>query len=315
MQVIELRNYLLRQDAPFIRYFEEHFLLSQRAEGMHPLGQFEVVGEPDRFVWIRGFDDMATRLRGLSAFYGGPFWHARRDEANAMMLEHHNVHLLRPLGSIAAMTGGATLEDRASEPPGAVRPETGLVVVDFYRTEPAKLGGLVELFEQRVRPALLEQGHHVLGHFVAELRPNDYPRLPVIQDPALLVVALRLSRSRALRRPATRLAPRGPGPAGRHAAVSDQRGGDHLSAADRPVADSLPRRRRALGTGDAERPAVGQEARADHETSAPALSASRWPVTRIRSPASAALEYRPSKATISSSGPGPPSRQRTSPTR
>ena len=172
MQVIELRNYLLRPDAPFIRYFEEHFLLSQRAEGMHPLGQFEVVGEPDRFVWIRGFDDMATRLRGLSAFYGGPFWHARRDEANAMMLEHHNVHLLRPLGSIAALTGGATLEDRAPEPPGAVRPETGLVVVDFYRTEPAKLGGLVELFEQRVRPALLQQGHHVLGHFVAELRPT-----------------------------------------------------------------------------------------------------------------------------------------------
>ena len=120
MQVIELRNYLLRPGAPFIRYFEEHFLLSQRAEGMHPLGQFEVVGEPDRFVWIRGFDDMATRLRGLSAFYSGPFWHARRDEANAMMLEHHNVHLLRPLGSIAAMTGGATLEDRAPEPPGAV---------------------------------------------------------------------------------------------------------------------------------------------------------------------------------------------------
>jgi hypothetical protein len=188
MQVIELRNYLLRPDAPFIRYFEEHFLLSQRAEGMHPLGQFEVVGEPDRFVWIRGFDDTATRLRGLSAFYGGPFWHARRDEANAMMLEHHNVHLLRPLGSIAAMTGGVTLEDRAPEPPGAVRPETGLVVVDFYRTEPAKLGGLVERFEQRVRPALLRQGHHVLGHFVAELQPNDYPRLPVIQDPALLVV-------------------------------------------------------------------------------------------------------------------------------
>ena len=188
MQVIELRNYLLRQGAPFIRYFEEHFLLSQRVEGMFPLGQFEVVGEPDRFVWIRGFDDMGTRVRGLSAFYSGPFWHARRDEANAMMLEHHNVHLLRPLGSIAAMTGGATLEDRASEPPGAVRPETGLVVADFYRTEPAKLGGLVELFEQRVQPTLLQQGHHVLGHFVAELRPNDYPRLPVIQDPTLLVV-------------------------------------------------------------------------------------------------------------------------------
>ena len=188
MQVIELRNYLLQPGTPFIRYFEEHFLLSQRAEGMHPLGQFEVVGEPDRFVWIRGFDDMGHALRGLTAFYDGPFWQARRSEANAMMLEHHNVHLLRPLGSIAALAGGATLEDRASEPPGAVPPETGLVVADFHHTEPAALGRLVELFERRVQPSLLQHGHQVLGHFVAELRPNDYPRLPVIQDPTVLVV-------------------------------------------------------------------------------------------------------------------------------
>jgi hypothetical protein len=185
VKVIELRNYLLQQGAPFIRYFEEHFLLSQRAEGMHPLGQFEVVGEPDRFVWIRGFDDMRTRLRGLTAFYSGPFWEARRSEANAMM-PSITMHLFgrRRRGS----DGGATLEDRASQPPGALPPETGLVVADFYRTEPAKLGRLVELFEQRVRPILLEQRHHVLGHFVAELQPNDYPRLPVIQDPTLLVV-------------------------------------------------------------------------------------------------------------------------------
>lgn len=190
MQVVELRNYLLREGATrdFIRYFEEHFLFSQRAEGMCPLGQFEVVGEPDRFVWIRGFDDMRTRLRGLSAFYGGPFWLARRSEANAMMLEHHNVRLLRPLGPVAALTGGATLEDRASEPPGAVPPHAGLVVADFYHAEPAGLGRLVEVFEQRVQPALLEQGHHVLGHFVAELSPNDYPGLPVIQDATLLLV-------------------------------------------------------------------------------------------------------------------------------
>lgn len=190
MQVIELRNYLLRDGAApdFMRYFEEHFLLSQRDEGMHPLGQFAIVGEPDRFVWIRGFDDMRTRLRGLSAFYGGAFWQARRAEANAMMLEHHNVHLLRPLAPIASLTGGATLEDRASSPPGTLPPHTGLVVVDFYRTEPAALGRLVERFKGRVQPALREQGHRVLGHFVAELTPNDYPRLPVIQDPALLVV-------------------------------------------------------------------------------------------------------------------------------
>ena len=57
MRVIELRNYLLKDGATgdFIRYFEEHFLFSQREEGMHVVGQFEVVDEPNRFVWIRGF--------------------------------------------------------------------------------------------------------------------------------------------------------------------------------------------------------------------------------------------------------------------
>jgi len=190
MRVIELRNYLLKDGTTgdFIRYFEEHFLFSQRDEGMHVLGQFEIIGEPSRFVWFRGFDSMEARLRGLSGFYGGPFWDTHRDRANSMMLEHHNVHLLRPLGPIAALTGGVSLEDRAGEPPGALSSDAGLVAVDFYRTQPGGLDRLLGLFEQRLRPALVERGHQVLGHFVAERATNDYPRLPVTQDPALLVV-------------------------------------------------------------------------------------------------------------------------------
>ena len=190
MPVIELRNYLLQDGATgeFIRYFEEHFLFSQRDEGMQVLGQFEVVGEPSRFVWIRGFESMAARLRGLSGFYGGPFWLARRDEANAMIREHHDVHLLRPLAPLARLTGGTSPEDVAAAAPGTVPAETGLVVADFYRVPPAALGRAVELFEREIQPALVDRGHQVLGHFTAELAPNDYPRLPVIQDPGLLVV-------------------------------------------------------------------------------------------------------------------------------
>jgi NIPSNAP len=98
MPVIELRNYLLRDGATgdFIRYFEEHFLFSQRETGMHVLGQFGVVDQPNRFVWVRAFESMEARRRGLERFYGGPVWQAHRSTANAMMLEHHDVHLLRP---------------------------------------------------------------------------------------------------------------------------------------------------------------------------------------------------------------------------
>jgi hypothetical protein len=181
MQLIELRNYRLHEGVTrrFIRYFEEHFLFSPREEGMHSLGQFEVVGQPDRFVWIRGFHGMQTRLRGLTAFYGGPFWLTHRSEANAMMLEHHDVHLLRPLGPMAALTGDAALEDTASEPPGTLPSDTGLVVADFYHAEPAALGRLVERFERHVQPVLVGQGHEILGHFVAELgRPTTIRGCP-----------------------------------------------------------------------------------------------------------------------------------------
>jgi hypothetical protein len=159
IRVLELRNYLLQPDRAhdFIRYFEEHFLRSQRDEGMHVLGQFELEGEPDRFVWFRGFEDMRTRLRGLTGFYGGAFWQARRDATNAMLLDHENVHLLRPLGPVDALTGGEELEDRAAAPLAATPPEAGLVVVDFYRVDPAELGKAVALFERRGRAALVEQ--------------------------------------------------------------------------------------------------------------------------------------------------------------
>jgi hypothetical protein len=190
MRVIELRNYLLKEGVTgdFIRFFEEQFLFSQREEGMPTLGQFAVVGEPDRFVWIRAFESMETRRRGLSGFYGGPAWKTHGPTANGMMLEFHNVHLLRPLAPIADLTGGLSLEDRASEPAGVLPAHTGLVAVDFYRSQPGGLDRLIELFERRLRPALVEQGGQILGHFVAELAPNDYPGLPVHQDENLLVV-------------------------------------------------------------------------------------------------------------------------------
>lgn len=190
MRVLELRNYLLKEGATgaFIRFFEEHFLFTQREEGMHTLGQFAVVGEPDRFVWIRAFESMETRRRGLGGFYGGPAWKAHGPTANGMMLEFHDVHLLRPLAPIADLTGGLSLEDRAAEPAGVLPPHTGLVAVDFHRSEPGGLERRVELFERSLRPALVERGAQVLGHFVAELAPNDYPGLPVYQEADLLVV-------------------------------------------------------------------------------------------------------------------------------
>ena len=79
--IVELRQYTLhpgRRDT-LIDLFEREFLDTQEAAGMRVLGQFRDLDAPDRFVWLRGFEDMASRRASLEAFYDGPAWRAHRD--------------------------------------------------------------------------------------------------------------------------------------------------------------------------------------------------------------------------------------------
>src|SRR5687767_8691250 len=83
--VIELRQYTLhpgRRDR-LIELFEREFIEPQEVLGMRVLGTFRDIDDPDRFVWLRGFDGMASRGEALPAFYGGPVWERHRDAANA----------------------------------------------------------------------------------------------------------------------------------------------------------------------------------------------------------------------------------------
>jgi NIPSNAP len=72
--VFEWRRYTLHTGAreTLIELFEREFVESQEAVGARVLGSFRDVGEPDHFVWLRGFTDMTARRRALEAFYGGP---------------------------------------------------------------------------------------------------------------------------------------------------------------------------------------------------------------------------------------------------
>jgi hypothetical protein len=180
VRVVEFRNYRLRPGVreAFIDYFEERFLDSQEDVGMRVLGQFRLVGEPDRFVWIRGFEDMAARGRALRTFYEGPYWERWKGPANDMMIEWDLVHLLRP------RDGSWALADRIRHSP----PQEGQlmrVVATFCH---AKGSGRDEGLEERIIPALEERGHRILGGFVTEMAENDYPRLPIIQEGGLLVI-------------------------------------------------------------------------------------------------------------------------------
>ena len=175
--IVELRQYVLHPGArdTLTRLFDREFVESQEALGIALIGQFRDVDDPDRFVWIRGFPDMALRLEALRGFYEGPVWAAHREAANATMLNSDDVLLLRPANAASGFTPSSN--DRP--PPGVNGNGAGLVVATIHALDSPASDGFAEYFEHKLKPALIEAGVAVLAYFVTEMSVNDYPRLPV----------------------------------------------------------------------------------------------------------------------------------------
>ncbi|RKH81141.1 NIPSNAP family protein [Corallococcus sp. AB045] len=175
--VLELRQYTLHpgQRDVLISLFEQAFIESQEATGMHVVGQFRDEDRPDRFVWLRGFRDMASRREALSAFYGGPVWKEHRNAANVTMLDSDNVLLLRPVRSDTGLVHPGT----PRPPPDAdTRPDSRVEVTLCYLKAPAD-EALTACFEQHVRPVLTELGATPKALFQTEPAENTFPALPV----------------------------------------------------------------------------------------------------------------------------------------
>jgi hypothetical protein len=168
-RVIELRQYTLHpgQRDTLIELFEREFVDTQEACGMDLLGTFRDLDAPDRFVWLRGFADMETRVRALAAFYDGPAWRVHRDAANATMVEWRDVHLLRPVGFLPSpeRTGQAMDES--------------IVVATLYFLQRDGGARFAEFFERAMVPLLWNANVPVAARLITEPSPNNYPRLPV----------------------------------------------------------------------------------------------------------------------------------------
>ena len=108
--IVELRQYTLHPGKRhvLIDLFDREFIEPQEALGMKIIGQFRDVDDRNRFVWLRGFRDMASRAQALQDFYGGPVWKTHREAANATMVDSDNVLLLRP----ASPASGFSLENK-----------------------------------------------------------------------------------------------------------------------------------------------------------------------------------------------------------
>src|SRR5262249_58634770 len=130
---------------------------SQEACGMTILGQFRDLDRPDRFVWLRGFDDMASRAEALRRFYTGPVWRANADAANATMIDSDDVLLLRPA------TAAPGFDLRGDRPPiGAVPPSARVLVTVCLLPSPVD-AAFEERFDRSIRPALAEAGGPPIG--------------------------------------------------------------------------------------------------------------------------------------------------------
>lgn len=192
--ILELRNYHVdptrRQE--FIDHFEEQLVHTQEAAGMGVLGQFTVIGASDRFVWIRTFADMAARRMALRHFYGGPVWERHGPLANEIMSNVDDVLLLRPAATSPDPAAGYRPDPAA--PPGTRQRDRDLMLVGVTTLpdDAAELGKQAAADLQRVAR---DTGVREVGRLVTEQSPNDFPRLPVRQDPDTFVWLVSASRS------------------------------------------------------------------------------------------------------------------------
>src|SRR6185436_19147807 len=122
---------------------------------------------------------MAARERMLGEFYFGPVWQAHRDEANPLLVDNDNVLLMR---SPAAAPHPARID--AARAVGTFQRESvpGLVILHLCTLwkDPADPDdGFARFFEHEVAPVIEAAGLPVIGTFVPERSPNNFPRLPV----------------------------------------------------------------------------------------------------------------------------------------
>ena len=179
-QLVEFRNYEVIPSGvgAFVEHFEEHFLASQEELGMDIVGQFRVVDDASRFVWIRRYLAPLSRGASLQRFYTGPVWREFGPRTNELMVDHQHVHLLVPDASRPAF---AATHVPHVERRGIPREATSTVVAAFYEVDepfhlPLAVASAMAVAVADA-PAVRE-----LGRLVTAAVRNDFPRLPVHED-------------------------------------------------------------------------------------------------------------------------------------
>lgn len=163
--IVDVRDYRMvpgKLDL-LLERFEDLFLDEQERLGAQILAIFRDAEDPDRFVWLRGMPDMATRQRVLTDFYvNGEMWREHRDAVNTWLVDSDDVLLVRPL-----------------TPWGT--PATGPSAVGMYTVvakEPLTAARTAEL-ERQVPAAVEAAGGRMLVTLATTPLENNFPRHPI----------------------------------------------------------------------------------------------------------------------------------------
>jgi hypothetical protein len=176
--IIDLRQYTLYPGTrdEFIDLFDREFVETQEATGIRTIGQFRDLGDPNRFVWMRGYPDMPSRERALTSFYmHGEAWRRYSELARSKMIDSSDALLLHPIRRDTAFA----LESSARRPPLDSQLSSGLIVATLCHLPNPVDSDFLEFFHASVEPTLIEAGGRVLGLFATEHSPNNFPRLPL----------------------------------------------------------------------------------------------------------------------------------------
>lgn len=179
--VVELRQYVFEPDHldSFVVTFES-LLEPIEERRARVLGYFRDADDPSRFVWLRGFADMATRKTALEGFYTSDPWHENREAVNAHLLDFSNVLLLRPAGELKL--------DRAAQP--AEPRETTIAARIWPLTAPIPEATLSAL-NKELDPRLQDPAAPVAALLITDPRQNNFPNLPIREGETVLALVTR----------------------------------------------------------------------------------------------------------------------------
>jgi hypothetical protein len=173
--VVELRQYTVQAGFRdhYVDQFDRHLVDPQEEVGIGVLAQFRDLDDPDRFVWLRGFENMVDRYRALTEFYDqSEAWQAHAQWASDLVVDW-NALLLRPIRPFPAP---ATHRSAI----GADEASTSCVLATICHLHAPVDDDLVSFFTTCVLPELIETGANPIGCFRTEYAKDLFIQMPVL---------------------------------------------------------------------------------------------------------------------------------------